>query len=179
MSTTRRQVFLQGGVFAAGIVASNLSGIEALAQGTPPERQSLEGLSDKDPIVQTYRDAVGIMKQKPASDPFSWVSLAQIHGTDPGHYRFCPHGDWYFLPWHRAFTAMYERVVRNLTSNPSFAMPYWDWTTNPLLPDVFLSPKTSDGKPNWLCVLPSEDLGPRTWPANQPMAPENVGPDVL
>lgn len=179
MSTTRRQVFLQGGVFAAGIIASNMTGMEALAQGAPPERQSLEGMADNDPIVQTYRDAVGIMKAKPASDPFSWVSLAMIHGTDPDTYHFCPHGDWYFLPWHRAFTTMYEGIVRKLTNNPSFAMPYWDWTTNPLMPEVFLSPKTSAGKPNWLYVLPSEGQGPRTWPAATPIPVENVGPAVL
>ena len=179
MSIGRRQVLLQGGVFGAGIIASNMSGMEALAQGAPPERLSLEGLSETDPIIQTYRDAVGIMKNKPASDPFSWVSLAQIHGTNPNAYHFCPHGDWYFLPWHRAYTAMYEKAVRQLTSNPGFAMPYWDWTTNPLMPEVFLSPKTAAGKPNWLCVLPSEDQGPRTWDPSQPMPLENVGPDVL
>jgi hypothetical protein len=149
----------------------------ALAQGQPPVRRSLQGLAWNDPIVTTYREAVGIMKQKPESEQFSWVNLSKIHGSDPNTYHFCPHGDWYFLPWHRAYTAMCERIVRLLTTNKDFAMPFWDWTADPLMPQVFLSPKTPDGKTNWLYV--SETDRQRTWPPNLPMPPENVGPDVL
>ncbi len=175
MSITRRKVFLQGGVFGAGIIASNLPGMEALAQGsTPPLRQSLEGLAWNDPIVASYRDAVGIlMNAKAGSLPYNWVTLSQIHGTNPNEYHFCPHGDWYFLPWHRAYTVTYEDIVRKLTSNPGFAMPYWDWTANPLMPEVFLSPKTPDGKTNWLYIAK------RTWPPTAPMPAEIVGPGVL
>jgi tyrosinase len=174
---TRRSVLLQGGVIGAGIIASNLPGMTALAQGQPPVRRSLQGLAWNDPIVTTYREAVGIMKQKPESEQFSWVNLSKIHGSDPNTYHFCPHGDWYFLPWHRAYTAMCERIVRLLTTNKDFAMPFWDWTADPLMPQVFLSPKTPDGKTNWLYV--SETDRQRTWPPNLPMPPENVGPDVL
>ena len=177
MNTTRRQVLLQGGVIGAGIIASNLPGMTALAQGQLPQRRSLEGLAWNDPIIATYRDAVGIMKKMPASQQFSWVNMAMIHGTDPNTYHFCPHGNWYFLPWHRAFTAMYERVVRKLTNNDAFAMPFWDWTANPVMPDVFMSKKTPDGKPNPLYV--SDPGWQRTWPTTQPMPPEVVGPDVL
>jgi tyrosinase len=174
--TTRREILLHGAI-GVGVLSSNISGVAALAQTAIPKRRSLQGLAWNDPIVATYRDAVGIMKQKPASDKFNWAALSTIHGTDPDHYHFCPHGDWYFLPWHRAFTAMYERIIRSLTHNNSFAMPYWDWTTNPLMPQVFLNPKTPDGKTNWLCVT---DPGwTRTWPANKPMPPEIVGPQVL
>jgi tyrosinase len=177
MSTTRRQVLLQGGAMGAGIIASNLPGMTALAQGQLPQRRALDGLAWNDPIVATYRDAVGIMKKMPPSQQFSWVNLAMIHGTDPDTYHYCPHGNWYFLPWHRAFTTMYERIVRQLTNNNDFALPYWDWTANPLMPDVFLTPKTPDGKPN---PLYNSDAGwQRTWPSNQPMPAETVGPTVL
>jgi tyrosinase len=177
MSTTRRQVLLQGGAIGAGIIASNLPAMTALAQGQLPQRRALDGLAWNDPIVATYRDAVGIMKKMPPSQQFSWVNLAMIHGTDPDTYHYCPHGNWYFLPWHRAFTAMYERIVRQLTNNNDFALPYWDWTANPLMPDVFLTPKTPDGKPN---PLYNSDAGwQRTWPSNQPMPAETVGPTVL
>ena len=174
--STRRDVMLHGAI-GVGVIASAMSGVSALAQVAPPTRRSLAGLAWNDPIVATYRDAVGIMKQAPATDKFSWISLAQIHGTDPNHYHFCPHGDWYFLPWHRAYTAMYERVVRKLTGNKSFAMPYWDWTANPLMPEVFLSPKTPDGKTNWL--FNSDQGFQRTWPPKTPMPDEIVGPAVL
>ncbi len=174
--SSRREVLLHGAI-GAGVIASSLAGVTALAKAAPPKRRSLEGLAWNDPIVATYRDAVGIMKQKAATDKLSWLALASIHGTDPNTYHFCPHGDWYFLPWHRAFTAMYERIVRKLTGNNAFAMPYWDWTANPLMPEVFLDPTTPDGKPNWLCVT---DAGwERTWPRAEPMPAENVGPAVL
>jgi tyrosinase len=172
----RREVLLHGAI-GAGVIASGLSGLDALAQNAPPLRKSLQGLKWNDPIVSAYRDAVGIMKQKPASDPLSWVALSSIHGYNPNQYHFCPHGDWYFLPWHRAFVVMYEQVVRKLTSHPGFAMPYWDWTASPKMPDQFLDPKTPDGKTNWLF---NADKGwERTWPRNKPMPAEIVGPDVL
>ncbi len=177
MTTTRRNLLVHGSVIGAGLIVGNLPGIMALAQGQPPRRRSLEGLAWNDPIVATYRDAVGLMKRMPDAQQFSWVSLAKLHGSDPNTYHFCPHGNWYFLPWHRAYTAMYERIVRRLTKNDSFAMPFWDWTANPVLPQVFLAPKTPDGKPNWLYV--SERGWQRTWPSNKPMPVENVGPAVL
>lgn len=174
--TTRREILLHGAI-GAGVISSGMSGIAALAQVAPPKRRSLQGLAWNDPIVATYRDAVGIMKQKPLSDPFNWVTMSQIHGFDPENFHFCPHGDWYFLPWHRAYTAMYERVVRKLTGNSAFAMPYWDWTANPLMPSVFLNPLTPNGKTNWLCVT---DVGrTRGWSPSKPMPPEIVGPLVL
>lgn len=178
MTTTRRTVLLQGGAIGAGLIAANMSAVRALAAPkTPPVRRSLQGLAWNDPIVATYRDAVGIMKQKATSDKFNWVQLANFHGSINTGFRYCPHGDWYFLPWHRAFTAMYERIVRHLTKNDDFAMPYWDWTANPTMPEVFLPEKTPDGKTNWLCV--NEDGKKRTWPATKPMPANIVGPSVL
>jgi tyrosinase len=181
MTASRRDVLLQGCIIGAGIVAAEMPGMEALAQTTVPQRVSLEGLAWNDPIVATYRDAVGIMKQMADSQQFSWANLSQIHGTDPDTYNFCPHGNWYFLPWHRAFVVMYERVVRRLTGNNGFAMPYWDWTNNPTMPEVFLEPATPDGKTNWLYVNDQAfgQTWTRTWPATQPMPNDQVGPAVL
>jgi tyrosinase len=177
MSSSRREVLLHGAVFAAGVIASASPGLSALAQGAPPQRRTLTGLTWNDPIVATYRDAVGIMKQMKDSEKLSWMNLASIHGSNPSQYHFCPHGDWYFLPWHRAYLVMYERVIRQLTHNDSFAFPYWDWTADPVMPQLFTQPKTPDGKPNPLFV---NDKGwARTWPANKPMPAENVGPAVL
>lgn len=181
MTASRRDVLLQGCIIGAGVIAAEVSGMEALAQAQPPQRVSLEGLAWNDPIVATYRDAVGIMKQMPDAQQFSWVKLSQIHGTDPNTYNFCPHGNWYFLPWHRAYVVMYERVVRNLTGNNAFAMPYWDWTNNPTMPEVFLEPTTPDGKTNWLFVNDQAfgQTWTRTWPPTQPMPVDQVGLDVL
>jgi len=68
-----------------------------------------------------------------------------------------------------------------LTKNNDFALPFWDWTANPTMPDVFLSPTTPDGKKNWLFVN-DQDFGQtwrRTWPAGKPMPRHIVGRSVL
>jgi len=176
MRITRRKVLVQAGVIGAGLIASHLPGARALAAGMLPLRKSLQGLAWNDDIVSAYRDAVGILKSKPAQDPFNWVSLASIHGDENG-FHYCPHGDWYFLPWHRGFTAMYERIVRFVTGYHEFAMPYWDWTENPLMPEVFLDKQTPDGKKNWLYV-DDPNMG-RTWPPEKPMPADQIGPAVL
>jgi tyrosinase len=51
MTVSRRDVLLQGSVIGAGIIAANVKGIEALAQGQPPLRRSLGDLQLNDPIL--------------------------------------------------------------------------------------------------------------------------------
>jgi tyrosinase len=80
-------------------------------------------LAWNDPIVATYRDAVAQMKQKAASDPASWPALASIHGSDPDSYHFCPHGNWYFLPWHRGLNEGSPRTARHARQSSSSASP--------------------------------------------------------
>jgi tyrosinase len=176
-----RNVLLQRAVIGAGVVAGGIPGMEALAAGQPPERRTLEGLAWNDPIVATYRDAVGLLKQKSASDKTGWAGLAAIHGLNPIAYKFCPHGNWCFLPWNTAYILTYERIIRQLTHNDDFALPYWDWTTNPTMPEVFIEPKTKDGKPNSLYVDDQDfrQTWKRTWPASDPMPSRFVGPSVL
>jgi len=166
-------------VISAGLIASSIPGMVAVARAQNrqlPLRRSLQGLAWNDPIIATYRDAVGIMKKMSTSQKFNWIKLSEIHGSSAG-FKFCPHGNWYFLPWHRGFTATYERIVRHLTKNNDFAMPFWDWTANPRMPQVFLSRRTPDGKTNWLFVT---DRGvQRTWPRTRPMPSNIVGQNVL
>jgi tyrosinase len=172
---------LQGAVIGAGIISDSIPGMKALAAGQPPLRRTLQGLAWNDPIVETYRDAVGQLKQKAPTDKTSWAGLAGIHGNNPNAYHFCPHGNWYFLPWHRAYILTYERFIRQLMKNNDFALPFWDWTTNPTMPAVFTMPKTPDGKSNPLFVN-DQDFGQtwkRTWPAKKAMPANVVGPAVL
>jgi hypothetical protein len=55
-------------------------------------------MSLDDPDLQAYRDFVGIMLAKDQNDPVSWLQYSLMHGQYNGNYRYCPHGDWYFLP---------------------------------------------------------------------------------
>ena len=71
------------------------------------------------------------MKALPASDGRNWTKQAQIHNNK------CVHGNWGFLPWHRAYLFNFEAICRKLTGNNDFALPYWNWSTSPSIPAPF------------------------------------------
>jgi tyrosinase len=170
MTISRRNVMLQGCVIGAGVMAANVPGIVAFAQAQPKLRRSLLGMPLNDPIISAWRDAVRMLKEPTRPAPINWTSLANIHGTTAG-FNQCPHGNWYFLPWHRGYLLMYERVVRQLTGFNDFALPYWDWTADSHVPEAFTSP-TLGGNPN--ALFEPRDMGPSdTIPA------ENVGQAVM
>ena len=103
--------------------------LEALA--ARPTRRNISNLAPNDPILQTYRDAIGQMKALPSSDARNWTRQAQIH------FNKCSHGNWWLLPWHRWYLVRFEAICRKLTGNVDFALPYWNWADNPAVPDVF------------------------------------------
>jgi tyrosinase len=148
MTASRREILLQGCAIGAGVIAANVPGIVALAQAGPFLRRSLHGMADNDPILEAWRDGVRLLKARPASNPVSWANFAAIHG-DANSFNLCPHGNWYFLPWHRAYLLTYERAVRQLTGHNDFALPYWDWTQDRQMPSAFVQPMFN-GMPNSL-----------------------------
>jgi len=174
---TRRTVLqgvLAGG--AAAVFSGTLPGMRsALAAAAVPTRRSLHGMSLDDPDLVAYRDFVGIMQGKNQSALVSWLGFSLQHGNmNTGQYKYCPHGDWYFLPWHRAYVVMYEYAVRGLTASPKFAMPYWDWTLDRTMPAAFTDP-TYKGKPNALYVGARTLTDPARWPLRDAI----VGPGVM
>ena len=106
-------------------------------------RRSVGTMAADDPMLESYRAAIREMQALPASDLRNWTKQAQVH------FDWCPHGNWYFLPWHRAYLVAFERICRRLSKNPRFALPYWDWTTTRQLPAAFTAP-THLGQPNAL-----------------------------
>ena len=96
-----------------------------------PTRRNIANLAANDPIIQTYKDAVAAMKALPAGDGRNWTKQAEIHLNK------CVHGNWWFLPWHRAYLFYFEAICRKLTGNNDFALPYWNWTTSPSIPAPF------------------------------------------
>jgi len=152
--TTRRTV-LQAIVTAgaAQVFLGKLGGLRAFAQAASvPMRRTLHGMALDDPDLDAYRTFVDIFLNKTAqSKPASWLGFSLQHGTYGDGYKYCPHGDWYFLPWHREYVVMYEQAVRSVTGHAKFAMPYWDWTVDRTFPKAF-SDSTYKGKPNALYV---------------------------
>jgi tyrosinase len=163
---SRRQL-LQHGCVVGAYAAAQFPALRAFAQQLPL-RRSVNELLPNDPQMEALREGVRKLKEdKPASDKLNWINLASIHGTSAGFNR-CPHGNWYFRPWHRAYLLMFERIIREVTNFQDFAMPYWDWTRNPQMPAAFMQPA-----PNPLFEQQRDITPTDTLPA------ENVGQPVL
>lgn len=148
MTLSRRNFLETGALAALGYTAFP----EPAAAQATPVRRSIGQLGLANPAVQTLREGVRLLKSKPVSDPLNWSNLADIH------LNFCPHGNWFFLPWHRAYLVMYERLIRSVTGNPQSALPYWDWTADRQLPAAFAQ-STFNGQPNPL-FEPSRSITP-------------------
>jgi Common central domain of tyrosinase/Polyphenol oxidase middle domain/TAT (twin-arginine translocation) pathway signal sequence len=164
----KRRDFLKGG---AGLIAAAAS-TPAVAQdasprvlelirinwcyGQPRLRQNIYTLYNSNPnhpTILAYRNAVALMKTRPASDPTSWLYQANIHGTNTPNgswpasapWSTCEHG-YHFLSWHRMYLYFFERIVRAASGDPNFALPYWDYggpLAHRTLPPPFRTPNNN------------------------------------
>jgi tyrosinase len=82
-------------------------------------------------MLASYATAIQALLKLPATDARNFYRNAFIHTLD------CPHGNWWFPPWHRGYLGWWEQTVRQYSGNPNFAFPYWDWTAQPFVPDAF------------------------------------------
>jgi tyrosinase len=96
-----------------------------------PTRRNISSLAANDPIIQSYQAAITKMKALPSTDTRNWTNQALIHNNH------CPHGNWFFLPWHREYLLYFERICRQLSGNKTFALPYWNWAVESKVPDIF------------------------------------------
>ncbi len=110
-------------------------------------RRNIYDLGANNPVVASYRKGVEVMKTKPATDPTSWAYQAAIHGTysTPAQpiWNQCQHGSYYFLSWHRMYLYYFEKIVRKSSGDPSFALPYWNYSDVPaqaVMPEEFRQP---------------------------------------
>jgi tyrosinase len=111
---------------AAGALTLPLGRLQAQASSSPAKYRRLS-LSDPRAaaMLESYKKAIRAMLALPPSDPRNWYRLALAHALD------CPHGNWWFLVWHRGYVGWFEQICRELSGDPTFALPYWDWTANP------------------------------------------------
>lgn len=94
-------------------------------------RRNIAGLDPDDPDLLTYQYAFVIMDSLPPDHGHNWQQQADIHKCH------CQHGSWFFLPWHRAYLYYFEEAIRGVSGNENFALPYWDWSQDPQIPDAF------------------------------------------
>ncbi len=64
------------------------------------------------------------MHRLPATDPRNWRNQALIH------INRCRHGARDFLHWHRWYIFYFEKICGELIGDPSFTLPYWNWSAN-------------------------------------------------
>ncbi len=129
--------------YLAGLaMATALSFIAAPSDPAPIERPSVSSRQPKQPIREnvanmeadhpalvSYRMAITAMKKRPAEDPLSWTFQANMHGTVKQNesWDWCMHKNWWFLPWHRGYVYYFERIIRKMSDDDGFRLPYWAW----------------------------------------------------
>jgi hypothetical protein len=91
-------------------------------------RQSITSPNIRPQTIASYKAAVNAMLKLPASDPRNWYRQALVHLLD------CPHGNFWFVSWHRGYLLHFEEICRELSGDAEFALPYWDWTREPRIP---------------------------------------------
>ena len=126
---------------AAVALATAVSGTNALAQQTPVLRRSVGTLPLNDPALNSYRKAVAAMK---AAAGVGSAQLEQAGGHPP---QFLSAPQLVFPALASRLSGGVRALCRQLSGDPKFALPYWDWTANPQLPAAFATP-TFNGQPN-------------------------------
>ncbi|MEL7297533.1 MAG: tyrosinase family protein [Pseudomonadota bacterium] len=139
-----RRVFIRGvGTISLSLFASlTLGGCETIRQqieNRPVRRRLRLGSVEVDNDIAILTDGVARMKALPSTDPRNWTAISRIHGTADETAGFCEHASTHFLSWHRAYLYFLERIIRKLTGESDWALPYWNWNQNPRMHPAFRS----------------------------------------
>lgn len=122
----RRRELLGAGLAIAGLAA----GPPAVARATV-RRVSWTRFVGTPAYDVLARTISSMLRNPDPRDPNSWEYWAEIHQTD------CPHGQPYFLAWHRGYLARFEARLRVVSGDTTLAVPYWDYFTDPEMPEAF------------------------------------------
>src|SRR5216684_7130558 len=120
-----RRAFVATAAAAAGATALPFAPARAAAKYTRYNVTSPNGQK----ALASYAKGVAAMLKLPADNPQNWFRNSFIHLMD------CPHGNWWFYVWHRGYLGFFEQTIRALSGDDTFAIPYWDWTELPQIPD--------------------------------------------
>ncbi len=109
-------------------------------------RRSVNAMTDTSRAIVSYRKAIETMRKRPATDPTSWEFQAAMHGNTKkpprNEWDQCQHNNAHFLSWHRMYLYFFERIVRKASGDPTFALPFWDYSAanGRVLPKPFRQP---------------------------------------
>lgn len=141
LGLTRRQFMrlsIITGISVAVLSSCTTEALSAFAEKirNRPIRRNIATMSASDPYIAQYAQVVRTMRDRSAAnpaDPTGWEGFVVLHR------RWCPHGNWLWLPWHRELLFRFERIAQNILEDPSFGVPYWNWTEQRSIPPAFRS----------------------------------------
>jgi hypothetical protein len=84
--------------------------------------------------IASLRTGVAAMKALPSTNPRNWLRIADIHRNS------CQHRQWWFPFWHRLYILHFEAIIRQLSGNSAFMLPYWAYASNRVMPPAFRQP---------------------------------------
>ncbi len=177
MSSLDRRTFLKA---VAAIPFAVWLKQNALAQTSPSFVRYNVNSSQGQAMLAIYAEGVSKMKALFESDPLSWTFQWYIHAVRgdrtkaaelsrcfpvPGPEQVLASTVWstclahfdstkrsFFLPWHRMYLLWFERIIRKLTNQPQFTLPYWDYSeagpTHGIIPEAFRASTSSLFMPN-------------------------------
>jgi tyrosinase len=153
MTYLTRRSFIQG-VVALPFAAWLAQGARASEPFIRYDIASPQGAA----MLQVYADAVLKMQARGADDPLSWTwnwythfvdglttkdsEIARIFGGVATPASSLATEMWNtcqahsgqnvnnFLPWHRMYVLFIEKIIRQVSGNPEFTMPYWNYTSD-------------------------------------------------
>ena len=99
-------------------------------------RRNVFALSPNGTEMTALRRGIDVMRARADTDPTSWNYQARIHGIIRGGgqppfgapWGSCRHVSDDFLSWHRLYLHFFERILRDASGDPEFALPYWDYS---------------------------------------------------
>jgi tyrosinase len=147
---TRRRFLFTAGAAAAVAHRPSIFGLSS----APLTRRNLANIAPDHPILVSFRKAIKSMKALPASDPLSWDYQAAIYGTgsSASHVAWNTRqlGNHFFWSWHRMYLYWFERVVRRMSGDATWALPFWDSEspTQRTLPAAFRDSQSELYTPN-------------------------------
>lgn len=144
---SRRRFLETAGLTAtATLVGSSLLQARQGNAASSYTRSDIGTLRVTSSTIVSYKKAIAAMKALPDSNPLSWNYQAAIHGTTTASsqpaWNTCEHGTYFFFSWHRMYLWYFERIVRKMSGDANWALPYWNYGSarQRRLPTVFRNP---------------------------------------
>lgn len=153
-SQLTRRTFLKGMGSLAGLSATlTFGGCEDILEkirNRPTRRWIRPGSTEVADMLAIYANGVSLMKGLASGDARSWENQAGIHGNAIDGFTNCQHGTLHFFTWHRAYLFQFENIIRELTGEESFAIPYWNWQLDNTVPAAFTTGSLNHPRNNTL-----------------------------